>query len=161
MNDFYEAQKDDYTRGTIRFPFYDLEEGEHSIVLKVWDVFNNSSEATINFFVKDANTLFITDLKTYPNPFSVSTNIYFQHNTVNQALDYVLDIYSITGLLVKRIVKKSYNSDGYTIGPITWDGKDIHGSKLSAGIYIANLGVTSGNGDFSSKSTRIILLPEL
>ena len=42
LNDFYEAEKDDFTRGKIRFPLYDLEEGEHSLTLKVWDVFNLS-----------------------------------------------------------------------------------------------------------------------
>ena len=159
LNDFYEANKDDYTRGIIRFPLYNLAKGEHSISLKVWDVFNNSSEKTINFVVTDANDLAIADFTTYPNPFSASTDIYFQHNKANQELDYVLEIYSITGVLVKRIEQTSYNSEGYRIGPIRWDGKDNYGGKISAGMYIANLGVTTEEGDFSSKSIRIILLP--
>ena len=159
LNDFYEANKDDYTRGIIRFPLYNLAKGEHSISLKVWDVFNNSSEKTINFVVTDANDLAIADFTTYPNPFSASTDIYFQHNKANQELDYTLEIYSITGILVKRVEQTSYNSEGYRIGPIRWDGKDNYGGKISAGMYIANLGVTTEEGDFSSKSIRIILLP--
>ena len=159
LNDFYEANKDDYTRGIIRFPLYNLAKGEHSISLKVWDVFNNSSEKTINFVVTDANDLAIADFTSYPNPFSASTDIYFQHNKANQELDYVLEIYSITGVLIKRIEQTSYNSEGYRIGPIRWDGKDNYGGKISAGMYIANLGVTTEEGDFSSKSIRIILLP--
>jgi len=159
LNDFYEAKKDDYTSGLVRFPFYNLSKGEHSLTLKVWDVFNNSSEATINFIVTDVNDLTIADFTAYPNPFSVSTDIYFQHNKVNQELDYILDIYSITGVLVKRIERTSYNSEGYRIGPISWDGKDNYGSKIAPGMYIANLGVTDQNGNFSSKSIRIILLP--
>ena len=159
LNDFYEANKDDYTRGIIRFPLYNLAKGEHSISLKVWDVFNNSSEKTINFVVTDANDLAIADFTTYPNPFSVSTDIYFQHNKANQEIDYILEIYSITGILVKRVEQTSYNSEGYRIGPIRWDGKDNYGGKISAGMYIANLGVTTEEGDFSSKSIRIILLP--
>ncbi|MEC9209320.1 MAG: type IX secretion system sortase PorU [Bacteroidota bacterium] len=160
LNDFYEAKKDDFTRGIIRFPLYNLAKGEHSITLKVWDVFNNSSESTINFVVTDANDLAIADFITFPNPFSVSTDIYFQHNKANQELDYVLDIYSITGVLVKRIERTSYNSEGYRIGPINWDGKDNYGGKISAGMYIANLVVTTEDGDFLSKSIRIILLPQ-
>ncbi|MDA0890155.1 MAG: type IX secretion system sortase PorU, partial [Bacteroidetes bacterium] len=159
LNDFYEANKDDYTRGIIRFPLYNLAKGEHSISLKVWDVFNNSSEKTINFVVTDANDLAIAEFTTYPNPFSASTDIYFQHNKANQELDYTLEIYSITGILVKRVEQTSYNSEGYRIGPIRWDGKDNYGGKISAGMYIANLGVTTEEGDFSSKSIRIILLP--
>lgn len=159
LNDFYESAQDDFTRGVIKFPLYDLEEGEHSITLKVWDVFNNSSEATINFIVKSANDVSIANFTTFPNPFSVSTDIYFQHNKANQAIDYVLEIYSITGVLVKRIEQISYNSPGYRIGPIRWDGTDNYGIKHSGGIYIARLTVNTQEGDFSSKSIRIILLP--
>ncbi|MEC7646141.1 MAG: type IX secretion system sortase PorU [Bacteroidota bacterium] len=159
LNNFYEAQKDDFTRGFIRFPLYNLSEGEHSITVKVWDVFNNSSESTINFVVAASNRLVIQDFITYPNPFSISTDMYFQHNIVNQPLDYVLEIYSITGFLVKRIEVLDYYSQGYRIGPINWDAKDNGGNKISPGMYIINLRVTDEDGNFSSKSIRIILLP--
>ncbi|MBT5090336.1 MAG: T9SS type A sorting domain-containing protein [Flavobacteriales bacterium] len=159
LNDFYEAKKDDYTKGTIRFPFYNLEKGEHTLTLKVWDVFNNSSEATITFVVADENEFAISDYSAYPNPFSNTTDIYFQHNKANQNLDVVLEIYSITGTLVKR-KEESYYDNGYRIGPIQWNGKDEYGGQLSAGMYIAKLGVGSSDGDFTSKSIRIILLPQ-
>ena len=159
LNDFYEANKDDFTNGTINFPFYNLEKGEHTLTLKVWDVFNNSSEATISFVVADDNSFVIADFSTQPNPFSHSTDIYFQHNKANQDLDVVLEIYSITGTLVYRF-QESYNDNGYRIGPITWGGKDQYGGQLSAGMYIAKLGISSSDGDFTSKSIRIILLPQ-
>tara|TARA_B110000008_G_scaffold128042_1_gene130514 strand:+ start:6064 stop:9489 length:3426 start_codon:yes stop_codon:yes gene_type:complete len=159
LNDFYEAKKDDYTKGTIRFPFYNLEKGEHTLTLKVWDVFNNSTEATITFVVADENEFTISDYSTYPNPFSNFTDIYFQHNKANQDLDVILEIYSISGALVKR-QEESYYDNGYRIGPISWNGKDEYGGQLSAGMYIAKLGVSSSDGDFTSKSIRIILLPQ-
>ena len=159
LNDFYESKKDDFTKGRIIFPFYNLEKGVHSITVKVWEVFNNSSEGIINFVVTDGDNLVVDDFIAYPNPFSVSTDIYFQHNQDNQEFDYMLEFYSITGLLVKRIQKKSYNSDGYRIGPIRWDGRDDYGAKLAGGIYFANLSVNLQNGEFFSKSIRIILLP--
>ena len=70
----------------------------------------------------------------------------------------MLDIYSITGAFVKRF-QQTYYDNGYVIGPIDWDGKDEYGGQLSAGMYIAKLGVSSSDGDFTSKSIRIILLP--
>jgi len=158
LNDFYEASKDDYTRGVISFPFYNLAKGEHTLMLKVWDVFNNSAEAIITFVVSDVNEFTISDYNTYPNPFSNSTDIYFQHNKPNQNLDVFLDIYSVTGTLVKKY-EESYSDNGYRMGPIKWDGDDEYGRKLSAGMYIAKLGVSSSDGDFTSKSIRIILLP--
>lgn len=158
LNEYYEADKDDYKKGSISFPFSNLEKGEHTISVKVWDVFNNSSEAEIIFVVADNNSFVIADYSTRPNPFSTSTAIYFQHNKSNQDLDVVLDIYSITGALVKRF-QQTYYDNGYVIGPIDWDGKDEYGGQLSAGMYIAKVGVSSSDGDFTSKSIRIILLP--
>ncbi len=158
LNDFYEANKDDYTQGVVRFPFYNLEKGEHTLTLKVWDVFNNSSEATISFVVSDENDFTIADYISYPNPFSTSTDIYFQHNKPNQNLDVVLRIYSITGVLVKQF-EETYTDNGYRIGPINWNGKDEYGGQISAGMYIAKLDVYSDDGDFTSKSIRIILMP--
>ena len=158
LNDFYEAAKDDFTKGIINFPFYNLEKGEHTLTLKVWDVFNNSSEATISFFVSDENEFTIADYITYPNPFSTSTDIYFQHNKPNQNLGVVLEIYSITGVLVKQF-EETYTDNGYRIGPINWNGKDEYGGQISAGMYIAKLDVYSDDGDFTSKSIRIILMP--
>ena len=159
LNDFYEAQKDDFTKGVIRFPFYNLSEGEHTVTLKVWDVFNNSSESIINFVVAASNRIVIKDFLAYPNPFSTSTQMYFQHNIVNQPFDYVLEIYSIAGLLVKRIEMLDFNSQGYRVGPITWDGKDNGGNIIRPGMYIVNLRIIDEDGDFSSKSIRLILLP--
>ena len=159
LNDFYEAAKDDFTKGIINFPFYNLEKGEHTLTLKVWDVFNNSSEATISFVVSDENEFTIADYITYPNPFSTSTDIYFQHNKPNQNLGVVLEIYSITGVLVKRF-EETYNDDGYRVGPINWNGKDEYGGNLSAGMYIAKLNIYAEDGAFTSNSIRIILLPQ-
>jgi len=160
LNDFYEAEKDNFTRGLIRFPLNNLSEGEHTIVVKVWDVFNNSSESTINFIVTNPNDISIVDFIAYPNPFILSTDIYFQHNKANQELSYVLDIYSMTGVLVKRIERSSDVTSGYRVGPINWDGIDNYGGRVSAGIYIGNLAVNTEHGDFLSKSIRIILLPQ-
>jgi len=158
LNDFYEANKDNYSRGVVSFPFYNLAKGGHTLTLKVWDVFNNSAEETITFIVTDENEFAISDYNTYPNPFSNSTDIYFQHNKPNQNLDIFLEIYSVTGVLVKKH-EESYNDNGYRVGPITWYGDSEYGGKLSAGMYIAKLGVSSSDGDFMSKSIRIILLP--
>ena len=158
LNDFYESDKDNYTRGVIRFPFYNLSKGEHTLTLKLWDIFNNSSEATITFFVADEKEFTISDFNNYPNPFSNSTDIYFQHNRPDQNLDVIMEIYSITGTLVKKY-EESYVDNGYRVGPIKWHANDDYGGRLNAGMYIAKLRVSSPDGDFASKSIRIILLP--
>ncbi|MGB3606266.1 type IX secretion system sortase PorU, partial [Psychroserpens sp.] len=43
LNDYYEASLDDYQNGKLNYLFRDLETGIHTLTLKAWDVYNNSS----------------------------------------------------------------------------------------------------------------------
>jgi hypothetical protein len=41
MNDYYETEKDNYKKGSLRFPFSNLAKGLHTLTFKAWDVYNN------------------------------------------------------------------------------------------------------------------------
>ena len=41
MNDYYQTELDDYTKGRVYFPFRNLAAGLHTITFKAWDVYNN------------------------------------------------------------------------------------------------------------------------
>ncbi len=51
LNDYFESDLDDYSSGKLSYPMFNLSEGWHSLTVKVWDIFNNSSEETIDFQV--------------------------------------------------------------------------------------------------------------
>ncbi len=157
LNEYYEASKDTYKEGVISFPLYNLAKGEHTITLKVWDIFNNSSEKTIRFYVRGDNEFVLNDYTCYPNPFSNKTDFYFQHNKSNQNLNVTLNIYSVEGMLVNTI-NQNYFDNGYQIGPISWSGTDTYGNIMSDGVYIAQLNISSEDGDYITKSIRVILL---
>ena len=80
LNNFYSSQIDNYKKGTVVFPFNNLDEGEHKLTLKVWDVFNNSSEKEIFFNVVDSEVFIISDFNCFPNPLTTSTDFYFEYN---------------------------------------------------------------------------------
>ena len=158
LNEYYKSDLDNFRKGTVEFPFNNLSNGEHSVTFKIWDVFNNSSEKTINFLVTDDGIATISDFLNYPNPFSNGTDFYFQNNQAGQVMDINIQIYTVTGRLVKTINESFYN-DGFRVGPISWDGKSSNGENLSAGLYIANLNINLENGKFETKSIRIAITP--
>ena len=49
LNDYFVADVDDPTSGSLVYPVRSLTPGRHSITVKAWDVFNNGAEATIDF----------------------------------------------------------------------------------------------------------------
>ena len=156
LNNFYSAQIDNYKRGSIVFPFNDLDFGEHKLTLKVWDVFNNSSQKELYFNVVENEGFIISDFNCYPNPLTTSTNFYFEYNQSENISSYTIDIYSVTGQLIKTIFS-SVNDNGYRIGPINWNVSDSFSNKLTAGIYVVKLGLDLNDGGYISKSIRIAI----
>ncbi|MEQ9412325.1 MAG: type IX secretion system sortase PorU, partial [Cyclobacteriaceae bacterium] len=77
VGEYYSADLDDFTKGTITFPIENLVPGRHSIELKSWDVYNNPSSAKVDFVVTDGTQIAIQKLYNYPNPFSASTTFQF------------------------------------------------------------------------------------
>ena len=75
-------------------------------------------------------------LKTYPNPFTTSTNINY---TVSESSKVRLSIYDVTGKEVKLLVNKNQQPGNYNI---KWSGNDDKGNQLS-GIYFINLNTGS------------------
>ena len=74
LNDYYEAEKDSYQRGRVEYSLNELDPGSHTIEFKVWDVFNNSSESSIDFIVTESEEFVIQHLLNYPNPFTTNTS---------------------------------------------------------------------------------------
>ena len=158
LNDYYTSDLDNYKSGVVSFPFEDLATGEHTITLKIWDVFNNSSEKVISFYVTDGDIFTISNFLNYPNPFINNTEFYFQHNQSNQNLNVTIEIYSMTGQHVKTLEDNFYDT-GYRIGPINWNGSNKYGQIVSSGLYIAKLNIELGNGFYETKSIRIAITP--
>ena len=146
LNDYYQTEVDDYTKGVVSFPFRDLEPGLHTLTLKAWDVYNNSSIAEIQFIVFDKDQdLVINNVLNYPNPFVNYTEFWFNHNS-SEPLDVSIQIFTVSGKLVRTI-------NGQTTGGIKttsslsrdliWDGRDDFGDKIGKGVYIYKLTVHS------------------
>lgn len=148
LNDYYETELNDYTRGIVKFPLRDLEEGTHTLSLKAWDVYNNSSTTEIQFTVfNENNSLTITNVLNYPNPFVSYTEFWFNHNSSSE-LDIMIQIFTVSGKVVRTLVGKTNagasSKDFSSLSrDIVWDGKDDFGDKLAKGVYVYKITVKS------------------
>ncbi|MEM1325086.1 MAG: type IX secretion system sortase PorU [Bacteroidota bacterium] len=143
LNDFYEAELDDYTRGEVRFPLRDLAEGLHEVRVKAWDIANNSSEAYTEFVVVNAAGVTLTDVLTFPNPFDESTCFGFEHPFPNEELDVQVQIFNVQGQLVKVIQERIFADGKVVTGSscIPWDGKSSNNFDLPKGVYLYRINV--------------------
>ena len=160
LNEYYQADLDDYKNGTINFPFNNLTPGVHNLRLKAWDVYNNSSETEIDFLVFDQNEdIVIENLLNYPNPFINFTEFWFNHNSSNP-LNVTIQIFTISGRLVKTINGITQSTSGSNFSrDFSWDGRDDFGDKVAKGVYIYKINVRSETLNKQvSKTEKLVIL---
>lgn len=155
LNTYYEADLDTYKSGLVTYPMFNIDNGQHSILIRAWDTFNNPSTSEIDFIVVNSDEILISDLYNYPNPFSDKTNFVFAHNQAGYLMNLDLYIFSIGGNLVKTI-STTLSSENITDNVLYWDGKSDNGSSVENGMYIYKLVITNENGTVSSSSGKMI-----
>ena len=157
LNDYYTSNIDSYQAGEIRYNFSELEPGEHVLTVKVWDVNNNSSEASINFVVKQKQEMNLDHVLNYPNPFTTRTEFFFEHNQVCSALEAQVQIFTVSGRLV-RTINELVHTEGFRSAGIAWDGRDEFGDQLAKGVYVYRIKVKSPDGSSDEKLEKLVIL---
>lgn len=142
VNEYYEAALNSYQEGSIRYPFYDLEEGSHTLELQVFDVHNNVTKSATEFIVADSEELALRRVLNYPNPFTTYTEFQFEHNRAGQPLDVQVQIFTVSGQLVKTI-NQNVLSEGNRVTGVAWNGLDDYGDKIGKGVYVYRVKVRS------------------
>ena len=157
LNRFYESEPDDFRKGQLRFQLPEMADGFHTIAVKAWDVANNSSEAVLDFRVANESSFQITQVLNYPNPFTTHTGFWFMHNRPGDELKIHIQIYTVTGRLVKTITN-TIISMGNRSNDVFWNGRDDYGNKIGRGVYIYQIKVTTSDGQSASKLEKLYIL---
>lgn len=157
LNDYYTADLDSFQSGRVEYDLSGLSVGRHTLTFKVWDVNNNSAEATIEFVVAEKTEIALDHVLNYPNPFTTRTEFFFEHNQVCESLDAQIQIYTVSGKLVKTI-NQQVKTQGFRTEGIEWDGKDDFGDNIGKGVYVYRLSVRTPNGDIAQKLEKLVLL---
>ncbi|MEX0967611.1 MAG: type IX secretion system sortase PorU [Bacteroidia bacterium] len=157
MNEFYEAELDNHRAGEIRYPFSKLTEGRYTVRVKVWDVANNSAEGYTEFVVANSSKIALDHVLNYPNPFTTHTTFHFDHNQPGQSLLVQVQIFTISGKIVKTIETEAY-SEGSHVSNIDWDGRDDFGNNIGRGVYVYKLKIRTPNGETAQKFEKLVVL---
>lgn len=158
LNDFYQTELDDFTRGKVVFRLRDLSVGPHTLKLKAWDTYNNSSETNLNFVVVSDTNISLDNVLNYPNPFVNYTEFWFNHNKPNESLQVQVQIFTISGKLIKTI-NQLVQTTGNLSRNISWNGLDDFGNRIGKGVYVYKLKVTSTVSNISSeKYEKLVIL---
>lgn len=142
LNDYYQTKIDSYKKGNVHYQLNDLKKGPHTLTLKAWDVYNNSSTRDIQFVVTGDQELKISHVLNYPNPFHNYTEFWFNHNRPFEPLEVQVQVFTVSGKLVWTH-NEVVNTKGFLSRSISWNGRDRFGDPIGKGVYIYKLTVKS------------------
>ena len=124
-------------------------------------MYNNASTKKIQFVVFDENqSLELTNVLNYPNPFINYTEFWFNHNS-SGLLNVSIQIFTVSGKLIKTINTQTNTGNGVSSisRDINWNGTDDYGNKIGKGVYIYKLKVKStSTGLETEKIEKLVIL---
>ena len=107
--------------------------------------------------VSDLN-ITLDNVLNYPNPFVNYTEFWFNHNKPNEPLEVQVQIFTISGKLIKTI-NQQVQTTGNLSRSITWNGLDDFGNKIGKGVYVYKLKVRATISNISSeKYEKLVIL---
>ena len=154
---FYQATLNSYQSGEVFHLISNLPAGKHQIKFKAYDVYNNMSEATLDFEVKSSDKPSLSQLLNYPNPFNNFTTFHFDHNLSGEDMKVMIQIFTISGKLVKTL-QTQVMLQGTHFDQLQWDGKDDYGDKLANGVYIYKCKVLVPGQKTIEKTEKLVIL---
>ena len=156
LNDYFVADLDQPGKGSITYKMQDLADGVYTLTLKVWDIYNNSSTASIDFTVVNNSGMVIENAFNAPNPVTDETHFVFDHNQVGNNVKVDIYIYDIMGRWVNTISETVSGASTRT-DPIRWNGCGAGGASLRNGVYIYRIVATNDNGETATLVSKLVL----
>lgn len=157
LNEYYEADADDVTKGTLMYQMKDLAYGGHSIRLRAWDFMNNFSESTLHFVVGgdgvEVRPELLSLVMSQPSG-GCGVDFAVTYDTPGVLCTVKLEIYSLFGGLQWRSEVDTASDSGVIRLP--WDGRNGAGALLRDGVYVCKV-TCSYDGHSDSIAKKFIL----
>jgi Peptidase family C25 len=137
-------------KARLEFRPYLTEDGLYTLRVSGRDASGNSSSALdyrIDFQVINKSSL--SNLLTYPNPFSTSTCFFYTMTGAEPPAQMLIRVMTVSGRVVREISSAEFGQlqAGTHISDFCWDGKDQFGDQLANGVYYYQVFAKKTNGE--------------
>ena len=156
LNDRYEPAIDDFRRGRVTLPVNDMPAGTYKFTIKVWDMQDNPSEASLWLSVGKSPDAFLAQVGSFPNPFVDETWFSFAHYGDDGKFDVSIELFDLLGRRVASI-EKNVATENNLSEPIRWDGHNSQGAPLPTGLYFYRFTITDETGFSRTVSQKVMI----
>lgn len=154
LNSCFTQTPGDYTGGRVVFSIPSLPEGKHTMMLRAWDVKNNSATRYLEFTVVDGLPARLS-VEATDNPATEGTTFLVQHDRPGQGAQVAVHVYDTRGVLQWTGSTDATSDSG--ISQIYWNLTGSSGHRMQPGVYIFYATVGSDGGTARSESGKLIV----
>lgn len=161
LNEYFSYDLNSYRSGSIRMPLMNLAPGKHTVLVKVWDIFNNSGQGNTEFMVGEGS-LEVFEHAAFPNPFTSDVSLRFTHNMPGKDLTAAVEVMDMSGKILHQY-QKEIPAASATEVRLNWDGFSVpeprlRTSELPTGVYQYRVKLSTGEAStsFSGKMIKIM-----
>ena len=149
LNNYFSASNNSYQTGQVSYKMSEQSEGMHSLKFRAWDLYNNSSTATLNFQVVKGLDPHIYSVTTYPNPVASTDvmNVVIQYDQPDEITETTVYLYDISGKLMHAHVQNGVEGIVFNMSQVA--------SK--PGIYIYQVKIKTATSGYITKAGKIIV----
>ena len=158
LNSAYVPVVGDYKRGTVMMPLDELSPGEHTLLVRAWDLFNNSSVAELRFFVEPSLAPGFVELKVNPSPvvYGMPVTFILQHDRPQSEIEVTIDIFNMQGQILWSNTETAV-CDGVEYR-YEWNCTASGGQPMPTGVYLVRAYIASGGAVSSTKTGKIVVI---
>lgn len=158
LNNYLTYDKNSYKSGVIKYQMNDLEEGDYTLTIKVWDLLNNSTTQTLHFTVDNNTEPEVEEFIVYPNPARENITLRVVHDRPETIQSFRFLLYNLSGALIFQSDEIESKNDGNLT--LSWDLTNPNGIKIAPGCYAGKVEIKANDEKFSGKTKKIIILPQ-
>lgn len=158
LNNTFTTEAGNHRRGTIEFPIGELAGGEHTLLLRAWDLYNNSATDTLYFTVVPNLAPDFIEINVTPNPVHYGEKAQFtlHHDRPMSNIQVTIELFNFQGQKLWSVTEDTASdSNTYTY---TWDVTAQSGQPMPTGVYIYRAKLSSGSSEEQIKTGKIIIL---
>ena len=156
LNSNFSQSPGDYTRGTVTFSIPELPEGKHEIMLRAWDLMNNSSTVYLGFkVVSDLKPQLTVDVT--ESPARESTTFVISHDRPGQDTKVTVQVFSSDG--TAQWTGSTVDSSAAGVAMLRWNLHGSSGHRMQPGLYFVKATVGAGAGSSSASCKLVIVGP--
>jgi hypothetical protein len=158
LNQYFESDPMEYGGGVIMFSIPKISEGRHKLLFRIWDIFNNPTTDSLEFYVNPALKPQILDLTTTQNPARDATYFLLTADRPETQVNIEVQIYDLMGRKVWTHKENNVSGAWLESYPIEWNLTSDRGSRVKPGVYVYRAAISTETSEEATKAKKIVVL---